>query len=269
MDIQPIPKSETLPTDCRNCTAPLESDDFFCRKCGQSVISKRVTMRALIQNAWVTVFSIDRGFFYTSVSMFRWPGHVIRDYLQGRTVCYVNPFNFMLLWTGISELIIVLNNKARPTLAAAEPPPVNAIDRYFDKVYSFIENYPSVLIILFLPVLAWIASLFFKRYTYNVAEHTIALAFIVGQVTLLETLLNLGYLAFPNIHIDNTIELVAFFLVFPMSALCYHQWLDTTWWRAALGAVMIWLLGFAAICVAYITISLTLYGILVAFGITF
>ncbi len=243
------------PLECRNCNGPLDSTHRYCPGCAQQVVAGRLTLRKMGGQAWNAALSLDKGLLFTSLHLFHRPGHLVRDYLAGKTACYTAPFKYLLLWVGISSLVIYWYNQVRPTAAgntAAKPGEyADELERYGTFFYTTLAENPKLVLTFFILVLAFAARLVFHRRGLNLAEHTVALAYLLGTSALVETLLYLGLLAFPGALPDSYAENIPHAVLLPLSAGLYSQLFNLRWWKAALAGMVVWALGFFLLLVLY------------------
>jgi hypothetical protein len=207
------------------------------------------------RQAWSAALSLDRGFLYTSLHLLYRPGHLVRDYLAGKTACYTAPFKYLLLWMGMSSLVIYWYNQARPNPAGktAAGPAVYAdeLERYSTFFYTWLADNPKLVLTFFILVLAFAARLVFHRRVLNLAEHTVSLAYLLGTSALVETFLYLGLLAFPGAIPNHYAENVPHAVLLALTAGLYGQLFNLYWWKAALAATAIWAVGFLMLLVVY------------------
>jgi hypothetical protein len=251
------------PLECRNCDGPLAATDRYCRGCAQRVVGGRLTLRRMGGQAWSAALSLDKGLLPTSLHLFYRPGHLVRDYLAGKTACYTAPFKYLLLWVGISSLVIYGYNQAKRSAAGekAARPAVYAdeLERYGTLLYTWLADNPKLVLTFFILVLAFAARLVFYRRGLNLAEHTVALAYLLGTSALVETLLYLGLLALPGAIPDNYAESVPHAVLLPLTAGLYGQLFRLRWWKAVLAGTLLWALGFFMLLVIY-TASLYVFA---------
>ena len=65
-------------------------------------MDERWSWTKLTHQFFTQITEIDRGFLYTVKGMFLFPGKVITDYWECRTVNYFNPFRFVIIWVAIN-----------------------------------------------------------------------------------------------------------------------------------------------------------------------
>ena len=255
--------SLTAPLDCRNCNSPLDATDKYCRGCTQPVVTGRLTLRKMGGQAWNAALSLDKGLLFTSLHFFYRPGHLVRDYLDGKMARYTAPFKYLLLWVGISSLVVYWYNQARPSPAGETTTHAavyaDGLERYSTFFYTSLADNPKLVLTFFILVLAFAARLVFHRRGLNLAEHTVALAYLLGTSSLVETVLNLGLLAFPGAIPDHYAENVPHAVLLPLTAGLYGQLFNLQWWKAVLAGVVVWALGFFLMLVVY-TASLFLFA---------
>jgi hypothetical protein len=83
------------PTRCQNCDAPLT--DAYCAACGQSRRSPIGSVSTFVAHALEDVASLDSRLLRTLRALFFRPGHLTREYLDGRRVRYTQPVQLYLL----------------------------------------------------------------------------------------------------------------------------------------------------------------------------
>lgn len=76
-----------------------ECYDKYCPSCGQSTTTKRLTFTAMVNYILYGMLKMNGGFLYTVKELFIHPWKVIRDYIQGRRVVYMQPFLLLIAVT--------------------------------------------------------------------------------------------------------------------------------------------------------------------------
>ncbi|MEO6104122.1 MAG: DUF3667 domain-containing protein [Pseudoxanthomonas sp.] len=93
---------------CANCdravTAPGQK---FCPDCGQPTPAHRIDWHFLGHELEHSVLHMDRGIFYSLKELMLRPGHLMRDYIEGRRANQVKP----LLLVMVSAAVVVLLGK--------------------------------------------------------------------------------------------------------------------------------------------------------------
>lgn len=90
---------QELPTvespDCLNCGTRLKGQ--YCGVCGQRARNRLISLWELISDAFGDLFEIDSRLWRTLIPLLVRPGHLTRDYLEGRRVRYMPPFRTYLV----------------------------------------------------------------------------------------------------------------------------------------------------------------------------
>ena len=217
---EPSPLGPLTPPTCLNCAAAL--DGAFCSQCGQRAIPPYPAMRDLVGDAWQELSGYDGRFMRTLRQLFRHPGSLTLEVLEGRRARYVSPVRLYLA----ASLFYFLVAAASPDLGQAPAPVVPGSDIKIDlrnpaaaqlsperreealqridrapwliravlrpAVLNpagfrarIVENVPRMLFAL-VPVFAAIVSLFYRRRPFSqhliFALHLHAAAFIVQAI---------------------------------------------------------------------------------------
>jgi hypothetical protein len=222
------------------------------------------------QEAWTAAFSLDTGFLFTSWQLLYRPGHVVRDYLAGRRACYCAPFKCMLLWIGVSSVVLYLHNQALPAPVVLPPAATtDQFERYGNLFYSLVSENYKVVLAFFTGVLALTARLVFLPARLNLAEHAVTLAYVMSLTALLETVLYVPFLAFSSLQAGNFLSGAAPLLLLPVTAICYGQLLRLKWWQAGLAAIWLWGMGLTVLLGIYSGVLLAGYYCYQLVGVAF
>ena len=81
--------------DCLNCGTRLKGQ--YCGVCGQRARNRLISLWELISDAFGDLLEIDSRVWRTLVPLLVRPGHLPRDYLEGRRVRYMPPFRTYLV----------------------------------------------------------------------------------------------------------------------------------------------------------------------------
>jgi hypothetical protein len=80
---------------CLNCGD--ETVGLFCPRCGQRKVDVRVSLRRMLMEVMEDQLSVNSTLPRTLGAMFFRPGHLTREYVQGRIVRYIPPFRLYLV----------------------------------------------------------------------------------------------------------------------------------------------------------------------------
>lgn len=247
---------------CRNCGRELSPDDRYCHHCGQKVITGRVTLKELLHQGFRAVLSLEKGLLFTTRELACRPGHVVRDYLSGRTVIYYNPLKYMIFWLVVGYATTYLNNRKRGIIPSMPTADGDALERWASTVLAFWDNHQNLFLALMVVMVGIAARLVYRRHQLNWAEHAIALSYVVGLAFAVEALLYLLSLPLPDDFPMRILSDINLLLLPLIMALTYGQLLRQPWWRAGLNAVLCWVLGFLLMWVFYFSTLLMSYGVL-------
>jgi hypothetical protein len=96
---------------CLNCNATLEGP--FCAKCGQRAIPAYPTVRELASDAFHEMSGWDGRFANTLRMLFRRPGQLTYDFLNGRRARYISPIRLYL----VASVFYFLSAAASPSMS--------------------------------------------------------------------------------------------------------------------------------------------------------
>lgn len=252
-------------TRCKSCSALLHGE--FCSQCGQKLISERLTLRSIFRMFMTQLTNVEKGLFYTIMMLFRAPETVIQNYLAGATNKYYNPFRFILILTTVSTLLLVLsggfdNNttELQNYLPGGTTPNQQAFQQ---KAQALSRKYTSFFLLAMVPFAAFCARIFWRKRTYNYAEHLTAIAFIVGQLSLMGLILLPLYILSPT-SIPFSLG-ISFMLGVGYYAYVYKRWFNVKWPKALLAGFWVhfgsFLLFFIIIFIL-VTVSVFIYTLL-------
>lgn len=105
-----LPHSAAARAACLNCGTPLAGP--FCKACGQRDIPPYPSVRELAVDAFSELSGWDGRFVGTVRALFRWPGMLTREFLEGRRVRYISPLRLYLL----ASLVYFVLAAAAPTI---------------------------------------------------------------------------------------------------------------------------------------------------------
>lgn len=84
---------------CQNCGDVYEGD--FCRSCGQSAQTERITLKNTLSLFFSSFFNIESGFLHTIHDLWYRPGYMVADYVRGKRKPYYKPFSLLILMAAI------------------------------------------------------------------------------------------------------------------------------------------------------------------------
>jgi hypothetical protein len=186
-------------TTCKNCSNTFEGK--FCPECGQKE-THRLTVPHLGHEIFHAVTHTDKGIFFLIREMFLRPGITVREYVDGKRKRYFNPFTFLLLMMALQVFVIRKTDYYRvfnDTIAEATVSLIQSTGKTREQALQATktvneENQSTMekvvdnnklLTFLFLPLLALLSWLFFRKSRFNYAENLVFHILIAAESTLI------------------------------------------------------------------------------------
>lgn len=184
---------------CRNCGNV--NIGSYCPECGQKTYNERFTLKAFFR-VFLNAFDLERGFFHTLIMLFKSPGKIINDYLNGNTKRYFNPLKYMLILAGINAVLAVWLNvfDAQQETAVellGQGQKSNIIN---SKLSQFIKDYLNLLELIMLPLFSLIAKWIYGKKKLFYGEHLIIMCFLFAQTSVIAIAFQPFYLFFPGLY---------------------------------------------------------------------
>ena len=156
--------------NCKNCHTELTATSEFCYHCGGKVIKNRLTFRNLFEHISETFFNYDNKLLRTFIDLFKQPEIVIDGYIQGIRKRYVNPISYFGLAITMTGLYLIILNKFYPEALDFSNFAVKGQEEFQQKNMNFVQEYMSILMMLYIPMYALIARITFvglKKFNYT------------------------------------------------------------------------------------------------------
>lgn len=91
---------------CLNCGNLFVGN--YCNRCGQAFIKKSQDNKQVTKDLFIAATNFDPKFFFTSFELLFRPGYLIRDYLRGKRVRYINPFFLLFILSTFYMLLATI-----------------------------------------------------------------------------------------------------------------------------------------------------------------
>ncbi|MEH6536322.1 MAG: DUF3667 domain-containing protein [Psychroserpens sp.] len=156
--------------NCKNCHTELIPDSDFCNRCGGKVIRNRLTVKNLFEHFSDTFFNYDNKLIRTFLDLFIRPEVVIEGYINGIRKRYVNPISYFGLAITLTGLYILILDKFYPEAMDYSAFAFEGQEEFQKKNASFIQEYMSLFMMLYIPIYALIARVTFvglKKFNYT------------------------------------------------------------------------------------------------------
>jgi hypothetical protein len=177
---------------CKNCHNIIKETDNFCNTCGAKVIRNRLTIKNLFAHFSEQFLNYDNKFLQTFIHLFSKPEVVIGCYINGTRKKYVNVISYFAIAITISGLQMFILNKYFPealdvAFSGTDTSEVTkATDAMQRKNMEFIQEYQSIVMMLFVPIYAIMAKIvFLKNKTFNYTELLVIFMYILSQMTII------------------------------------------------------------------------------------
>jgi hypothetical protein len=221
---------------CKNCDHTFEGK--FCSNCGQSADTHKVTLKHFFHEFFHAFTHADKGIILLAKDLITRPGHVAREYLDGKRKKYFNPLSFLVLTTAMyafatyqsgyfKSLIRTDERKAAVQSAPAKErpsPEMIAVFKAMGKGNQIVEsnNGKVLALVLLWPLLALFTWLFSLRSKRNFAEILVLSAFIMGELYIIMCFIFIpAYLIAPSTAAINNAIFQGVSVVFMFIA--FHQ----------------------------------------------
>ncbi|MFD2823214.1 DUF3667 domain-containing protein [Lacinutrix iliipiscaria] len=174
--------------DCKNCNTILKDTDDFCNACGAKVIRNRLTVSNLFAHFSEQFLNYDNKFFQTFIQLFTKPEAVIGSYINGTRKKYVNVISYFAIAITVSGLQMYILNKFFPEaldIAFSGTGTNEATAALQQKNMQFVQEYQSIIMMLFVPIYALMARIvFFDNKKFNYTELLVIFMYILSQMTI-------------------------------------------------------------------------------------
>lgn len=138
-------------------------------------------MRNVNADLFATFIDVDRGFFYTFRMLLVNPKEVITDWWAGRTVPYFHPMRYMFILTTLSTLVMIQVGVLDPN-EGQDGTLSTRMTSVAMQAKAFAFAYLHILMMLSVPVKAWMTQRLFGRLGKNLAEHIYMQCYIYGTI---------------------------------------------------------------------------------------
>lgn len=226
---------------CKNCKNTFEGT--FCPNCSQKADTHRFTIKHFAHEFFHAFTHADKGIFFLIKELFIRPGTVAREFNAGKRKKYFNPITYLLL---VMALQIYLTQKTGINIAYleqvqqhAQAEMIGADDEYeknvelMKAVEQQILEHSKIINFLFLPILAFLTWMLFRRAGSNYAEVLVLDVLYLAQILLLYIILCLiPFLIYPqSVLLSMNIYTVAslVYMVIALKQFFLQGWFATIW----------------------------------------
>ena len=234
--------------DCANCDRAIAGpEQKFCPACGQPTPAHRIDWHFLGHELEHSVLHMDRGIFYSLKELMLRPGHLMRNYIEGRRANQVKP----LLLLMISAAAVLLLGKflvggdivgssiqaGLPQAGGNEGVDPALLTNTFTAVKDWFNVHLTAYTLLCLPLEAAAFWLAFRGRGLNYPEWLVISSFLTVQAFVFMAIAVLVQRWLPNAQ-AWTMPFVVFYTVFSLFQLFQNHSPWTTTLRALAGLGM-------------------------------
>ncbi|MBK9256676.1 MAG: DUF3667 domain-containing protein [Saprospiraceae bacterium] len=175
--------------DCANCG--YTDKGLYCSNCGSPFNKERISLTALSIKLVSVLVNIEGRYANTSKELFIRPVNFILRYLNGERERFYVPFKFLLINLTINFFIYNYFNISQisefQNFTAGDEALLHS-EVLFDHIIS---QYGKFFFLLIIPFYAICSKILHPKTRFNAAEIATAISFMLGQMMLLEIILNL------------------------------------------------------------------------------
>lgn len=244
---------------CKSCGQGFEGS--YCPSCGQKKIVNRLVLKDSIRHLLGVMVNFEKGLWHTTIWMFKRPGKVINDYLNGVTKPYIHPFRYLFLWLTINLFLMFstgLFDQVQAEMAVEMNQESNPIS---DLLLNWMKNYMQLFFLVSIPFLALGTKVLFRKMKLNFAEHLVINSFGYGTAMVVSTLIIPFYFLFPDYH--WTVQMISLILGVSIHGYLYSGIFKQNIFLAifkAIFAYIFWIIGFFLTILLFLIIYITYLG---------
>lgn len=221
----------SLAASCLNCETSIAPTQRFCGQCGQKTSPARLTMGQMSHDFIHALTHVDHSIFSLVKDLAWRPGHVAREYVEGKRKKYFGPIAFLMIAVALASFIIVI-----------------AGVKWFSPITEtgpagFLQRHINLVILIQMPILALWCSLFFWTDRLHYAEHLVLSAYSSGFRILVLGLIATPLMYFLHLNPADRVIVPAYYglwlVYFSFAAVQFYRgkklWIVA---RAALAAIL-------------------------------
>lgn len=207
---------------CKNCYTSLSVESDFCNICGGKVIRNRLTVKHLFEHFSETFFNYDNKFLQTFINLFKKPEDVIGSYINGTRKKYVNVISYFAIAVTVSGLYLFILNKFFPETMDYSMFAAPGQEEFNKKNVSFVQEYMSLLMMLYVPLYALMARMtFIGVKKFNFTELLVVFLYLQAQMSIITAIASV---VFSSMGINQGIVSIIFIpLMILYSAFCLKR----------------------------------------------
>ncbi len=161
---------------CKNCGHTVH--DKYCSHCGQQANAERISFHYLWHQLIHFFTHLEKGFFFTSVSMVARPGKTVIDFIRGKRIIHQPPVSYFLIWIAVYALLLYLVREIFGDDVVID------YHYYFgsDVSTQYAINHLAIVLSVLLPVFAAYTFFITGRKLFNYAECLVVVSYALGTI---------------------------------------------------------------------------------------
>jgi len=193
-----------MDNQCFNCGNLI--DGAYCKYCGQSASTQRLTIKSIVNNYLSSAFSVQGAFIKTISSLFQNPGLLFREYIQGKRKKYYNPISLFIFLTGLYIIIrTIFDYNPLENTPAID---LHGTEKSIHDATRFMFANINYILIFFALSIGLMLTLFYMK-KYNFSEYLIV-GFYIGDLFLIFSISSMIIAHFGSINLNFTKLLILF-----------------------------------------------------------
>lgn len=177
----------------------------------------------IFENVLSNTFQMDRGLFRTLFELFSRPGHMVREFIEGKRRRHINYLALILILVTAGYII---NSYTQISFAEIMNANNDPDKDYIKDIDSFANKFPRLFMLIILPVNAFVSWLIFRKAKLYFGEHLVLNTFKLSGEYVIALPLTIVACFTSDIALLRNIYLVIVLLTF-----AYDIWFLTQFFR--------------------------------------
>jgi Protein of unknown function (DUF3667) len=201
--------------NCLNCSKALSEEENYCSHCGQTAHTHRLNLHHIWHDLVHAFTHTDKTILSLIFQLTYRPGHLAREYVEGKRTKYFNPFSFLFLVVGVASLVFISTGFIHE---------VGSQRVSNNPITQFINRRVNLMILLNVPLVAFFNWMLFRKSGRNYAENLVLAAYLSGERSVFFTLVvgPLWYFLHTGYYVILISYILAWFLFCAMATAQFY-----------------------------------------------
>lgn len=143
----------------------------------------------ILQDSFAGLTNLDSAVMRTFIGLFKNPGQVSLEYVQGKRARYLSPVRYFLIIIALFVLGHWLLNE--PLIPLMDMTKISADEvAYIKQINLAMTKYVNFILLMALPIFTWLMKLLFRKSGFNFAEVSCFAFYVVSQLLILGLLIS-------------------------------------------------------------------------------